>query len=287
MSIDIMTKSFAILDPTSDLAQAVAESTFFKNAKEKAYRVKIGPVEYYVLEGDLVLDEMQLARYALSQDNPDADSVVAERETGGGKLRLLGIARDNKMVRWKPGLALTFFVAKESFPTQDKYEIARDSVRAAVDDWMATCGIQFQYVARLDANPAARQGAAIFSVMHYDARGRFIAAAFFPDDPPERRVVLIDPSFYSDTGFDNVGVLRHELGHVLGFRHEHIRSGAPPGCPGEPLYDTIDLSQYDPKSVMHYFCSGAGSRSLDITELDRQGAQRLYGLPLSAFSFVE
>jgi hypothetical protein len=287
MSIDSLSRSFRALDPTTELGRNAAASAFFQKAKEKAHRVKVGSTDFYLVEGDLMLDETQLARYALQRDNPDVVPAVVETNAGDSKARLLGIARDGKMVRWKPGLALTFCVATESFPTQQNYEAARDSVRAAVDDWMRTCGIQFQYVPRLDADPAARPGAAIFSIMYYDAGGRFIAAAFFPDDPPERRVVLIDPSFYGNTGFDNVGVLRHELGHVLGFRHEHIRSGAPPGCPGEPLYDTFDLTQYDPKSVMHYFCAGVGSRGLDITELDRQGAQRLYGLPLSSFSFVE
>jgi Astacin (Peptidase family M12A) len=106
--------------------------------------------------------------------------------------------------------------------------------------------------------------------------------------PPERRVVVIDPSFFdSGHGFNKVGVLRHELGHVLGFRHEHIRSEAPPGCPGEPLFGTIVATDYDPKSVMHDFCGDVGSKELEITDLNYQGAQRLYGLPLSSFQFVE
>jgi len=287
VSIDSLSNAFRTLDPESPQGRAAAASEFFKRAKEKAHRVKLGAAEYYVLEGDLVLDEVQLAQYALQRDKGETDPPVAESEVPGGRARLLGITREGKKLRWKPGLVLTFYVAKESFPTQDAYLTARESVRTAVEDWMAVCGVQFQYLPQLDADPEARPGSAIFSVMHYDSGGRFIASAFFPDDPPERRIVLIDPSFYGNTGFDNVGVLRHELGHVLGFRHEHIRSDAPPGCPGEPLYDTIDLTQYDPKSVMHYFCSGAGSRSLAITELDRQGAQSLYGLPLSAFAFAE
>ena len=120
-----------------------------------------------------------------------------------------------------------------------------------------------------------------------DSGGRFIAAAFFPNDPPARRRVLIDPSFFDpDLQFDPVGGLRHELGHVLGFRHEHIRSGAPPACPQEDTFDTVDLTQYDPQSVMHYFCGGVGSPDLAITEVDRKGAQRVYGLPRGSFAFV-
>jgi hypothetical protein len=113
----------------------------------------------------------------------------------------------------------------------------------------------------------------------------FIAAAFFPNDPINRRRVLIDPSYFTTT-FNQVGVLRHELGHVLGFRHEHIRSGAPAACPDEDPGRVIDLTQYDPRSVMHYFCGGVGSRELAISDLDREGSQRVYGPPLSDFMLI-
>ncbi|MFC1835754.1 hypothetical protein ACFL2Q_13650, partial [Thermodesulfobacteriota bacterium] len=74
--------------------------------------------------------------------------------------------------------------------------------------------------------------------------------------------------------------------HVLGFRHEHIRSGARPGCPGEDLWGTITFTDYDPKSVMHYFCGGVGSTELAITQTDKAGAQQVYGAPLDSFRFV-
>jgi hypothetical protein len=127
----------------------------------------------------------------------------------------------------------------------------------------------------------------VFTVRYLDAGGQFIAAAFFPTYPPARRRVLIDPSYFRpDLPFDPVGVLRHELGHVLGFRHEHIRSGAPSTCPEENTDEVVDLTAYDPKSVMHYFCGGVGSRDLRITDIDREGAQKLYGPPWESVTLV-
>jgi hypothetical protein len=77
------------------------------------------------------------------------------------------------------------------------------------------------------------------------------------------------------------------LGHVLGFRHEHIRSGAPADCPQEGTSDAINLTEYDPRSVMHYFCGGIGTQEMKLTEVDRQGAQAVYGPPQDKFQFFE
>jgi hypothetical protein len=120
----------------------------------------------------------------------------------------------------------------------------------------------------------------VFTVRHIDAGGVFIAAGFFPTQPPARRRLQIDPSYFAaDLEYDSVGVLRHELGHVLGFRHEQIRSGAPATCPDEDTEGVVELGQYDPTSVMHYFCGGVGSKQMDISALDRAGAQLVYGPP--------
>jgi hypothetical protein len=83
-------------------------------------------------------------------------------------------------------------------------------------------------------------------------------------------------------------VLRHELGHVLGFRHEHIRDEAPLGCPEDDIgtKQTSNLTPFDRYSVMHYLCGGAGSKELNITDFDRRGARSLYGPPDSEVEYV-
>ena len=62
--------------------------------------------------------------------------------------------------------------------------------------------------------------------------------------------------------------------------------GAPAACLGEPNFDTSNLTDYDPQSVMHYFCGGQGTRELRISGLDSIGAQQVYGPPLNAVEFV-
>jgi hypothetical protein len=44
------------------------------------------------------------------------------------------------------------------------------------------------------------------------------------------------------------------------------------------------LTDYDPQSVMHYFCGGQGTRVADF--VSTASAQQVYGPPLNAVEFV-
>jgi hypothetical protein len=269
---------------TSPASPAEAETA--DGLRERLRTVVVDGETFYVAEGDLLLDEDELEVYAVHRQARRLNRLIASVDTVGQRTELLGIKSDGRLVRWQPGLVLTYCVLKQSFTQQSEYELVRENMRRATEEWENTCGIQFEHRADLDgSNITPRPDGVVFVVRQLDAGGRYIAAAFFPNDPPARRRVLIDPSYFT-TSFDKVGVLRHELGHVLGFRHEHIRSGAPPNCPQESTAGTIDLTKYDPRSVMHYFCGDVGSRELGISETDVVGAQKVYGPPADAFRFV-
>lgn len=249
--------------------------------------VEIKGRRYYIAEGDILFEEAELPYYA-ERRRREAETRKLLKEASeqfgaaiplaGKEEWLQGATEDGRLVRWDAGLVLTYRIDKATF-SPGEYAIAKDSMDQACRDWEDTCGVDFDHKITLDDSDGSADSQVLFSVRKVDASGRFIAAAFFPNDPVYRRHVVIDPSFFSSNlRFDRTGVLRHELGHVLGFRHEHIRSGAPPECPGEggaPL----PLTDYDPQSVMHYFCGGVGSLQLSITDLDRMGSQLVYGQP--------
>jgi hypothetical protein len=174
---------------------------------------------------------------------------------------------------------LSYVIDRSSFKTQDQYDRAAKAIEQATMEWETVCGecgLDFAHVKEQDGQPAAAN--ANFTVRMVDAGGQFIASAFFPHDPPARRVLEVDPSFF-ENAFDPVGVFRHELGHVLGYRHEHIRGVS--GCFQEGN-SWRPLTPYDPKSVMHYFCGSGGSLKLEFSQYDRTGHRRLYGLQKAA-----
>jgi hypothetical protein len=88
--------------------------------------------------------------------------------------------------------------------------------------------------------------------------------------------VLVDNgAFTSQTPVE--GILRHELGHTLGFRHEHTRPEAG-ACFEDNKWRA--LTSYDGYSVMHYpHCNGKGNTSLVLSNKDKEGAALLYGPP--------
>lgn len=266
---------------------------------EDGHRVILVDGESFtVVEGDLVLDIDQkglwqdalIARKAAFESQAIIEAAGLRElelsDASTGHASLVGIVQAGKLVRWSPNTILSYCVLQHTFPRQEWYEEVVANMRSATQAWEAICGVRFEYVPELDTSGSVRPDGVLFPVRYIGAGGAFIAAAFFPNDPARRRRVLIDPSYFT-TSFNHVGVLRHELGHVLGFRHEHIRSGAPAVCPHEDTSGTINLTNYDPQSVMHYFCGGVGSHKLELTQVDSMGAQKLYGPPLGSFELLE
>lgn len=234
--------------------------------------------EWTILEGDLPLDEIELHLYArkrLEAQQADQEDI----EPFAGRPLMAKVDENGSFMRWRRGLTLSYTILKQTFETAAAYEAVVRAMDLATADWQALCNVHFAYRPEFDELDDAPQEI-LFTVRYHqlDPGKSTIARAFFPDYDEEDRIVYIFPKWYT-TSFDRVGIMRHELGHVLGFRHEHIREEAPYGCPDEALHNAVALGLYDPQSVMHYPCAGLGTTSLAFTDFDRQGSWMVYGAP--------
>jgi hypothetical protein len=173
------------------------------------------------------------------------------------------------------------YCVSNTFGAQKADVVARMGEAAAA--WEQVAAVDFTYDAAQDATCEATNTSVVFDVRPVNL-GDYLARAFFPNEPRAMRNVLIDQTSFELPANDNlqlVGILRHELGHTLGFRHEHTRPES-----GVCFEDANwrPLSSYDAFSVMHYpQCNGRGDWTLALTPTDKSSSACLYG-PAAGFT---
>jgi serine protease len=152
------------------------------------------------------------------------------------------------------------------------------AMQAATGAWSQVADVAYVYVASQDTTCTPSNANVVFDVNPVNVNGQYLARAFFPNEPRAVRNVLIDETAFQldpNGKLTLIGILRHELGHTLGWRHEHTRPES-----GTCFEDNEwrPLTSYDSFSVMHYpQCNGAGDWSLTLTNFDKNGAACLYG----------
>jgi len=213
----------------------------------------------YVANGDEAFEgEAQLREFYEASIKPGA---LAIYRTGGAD------------VKWNASQAvnLTYCVSTKF---GSNYSAVVNAMTSAAGAWEAAARVNFIHLSQFDGDCTARQNGVLFDVNPVNSQ-QYLARAFFPNSSRRSRNVLIaNSSFGNIKPWSLTGVLRHELGHTIGFRHEHTRPEA-----GTCFEDNQwrALTPYDSSSVMHYpQCNGTNNGDLVLTSLDKSGAASAY-----------
>ena len=219
------------------------------------------------------------------------------------------IGEDDVIYRWKPGSVLPYNIDVPSFPTHELMEYAAHELHRAAHDWNTVCPNAVRFARVHDTFGAAvfRLGYKSYDDPHGTLARSFFprpppgppSTVSAPGPPPwpgtKSRVpnrwplppppqkqdarqcsrakrVYVYPLCFTAAHRGNMwNVFCHELGHVLGLRHEFAARN-----PKEQHIASVRLGPGDPDSVMEYY--GKDWSRCRIGALDRAGVARFYSL---------
>jgi serralysin len=219
---------------------------------------------------------------------PGGVYIVDGDETYANKLAIPGVQKKSKnstdliiniigkniQDKWKKkeAQALTYCVSNKF---KGNKQVVVDALKTATEDWMATANIKFIHLAAEDAKCDQKNSNVMFDVRPIVGQP-YLARAFFPSTERISRNILINSTTFKFDESAITGFLRHELGHTLGFRHEHISKKSSGLCPEDTSY--FPITEYDQSSVMHYpQCGGLNIiTNMVLTAIDEKGARLAY-----------
>ena len=160
-------------------------------------------------------------------------------------------------------------------------------MRTAVHSWEQCCNVKFPYSEKKTPFISLRKATADEEKTHRQ-RGT-IASSFYPG--AAAREIILYRRFFEEIKVSQISTLRHEAGHILGFRHEHILS-KDSRLPPESTKDALLLTSTEPDgdSVMNYVKLWEDTykqRMTDLSALDEMGAQRIYGISSDIATMID
>lgn len=245
----------------------------------------VGGPPLYLIDGDIVTSQPELYVDHL-EHGPTLEELAAD-----GEDKLIGNPKPGHgpsssvydMTRWDGRRwSLTYCITNDWAPF-DKQAVI-DAMAAATAEWEAAAGVHFEYKPEYDYRCYAAADEVTFRVTYtvLIAAWGASALAFMPNAPLSDRVLHISPLALDPESLEpnrphmtTERILAHEVGHILGFRHEHIRDS---DCTSEEG-PYITLTPLDRNSIMYYpYCNATYIEPLGsmLTAFDRLGAAIAY-----------
>jgi serralysin len=227
---------------------------------------------FYVVDGDRVISSDEKLFELWSQMQQGALAIYTTG-VGGADIKWSATEQIN----------ITYCIGA-TFNAANKTKIVDSMTAAATNGWELFANVKFVHVAAQDgAACTSANNNVVFDINQVTGQP-YLARAFFPNSPRAERNVLVDTTALdpATSGYSLTNIMAHELGHTLGFRHEHVRPEAqnPAATACNEGNEFRGIGAYDQNSVMHYpQCNGNPNSVLAFTQLDKDGVKAIYGAP--------
>ena len=266
-------KRFAIV-AAAGLAGCTVGPEFLSYEEFKAQAQVEEETGIYIMNGDEII-ETEEGMLDMYERYRDSAIEAYERDGYSTSEQFLIVNRvGGKDDRWSQAIAdnFTYCIDTQSFGS--RYSTMVSAMNSAAGAWEAPANVNFVHASQYDSNCSRRTTGVVFNIRMVHTN-QYLARAFFPSTSRSGREILVaSSSFTNIKPWSLTGVMRHELGHTLGFRHEHTRPDS-----GVCFEDNNwrALTTYDSASVMHYpQCNGTNNGDLVLTTRDKTGATALY-----------
>ncbi|KAB8077436.1 hypothetical protein BDV29DRAFT_168183 [Aspergillus leporis] len=206
------------------------------------------------------------AKYICSTEKP-----MPATFAGNARVAALQVGFEKIIPRWKigPNKTVNFAAFQNGYPKPELALLAATKLKEAADEWNALeLGVQFKWVADIED--------AAFVLSYAGEQGGVLAAAFFPNDLDLNVLNVYETAFQAPNVQYLKNIFLHELGHVLGFRHEFA-----PELEDTKNDYTVQLGPRNPLSVMNYEFPPM------IQPSDKESAKAFYRFPGKALGFKE
>lgn len=231
----------------------------------------------WIVDGDVPITSEKMLKkfYNAAVKAPDPNTLEGPTRLGKKKGELILNRFNDTDDVWPPSRQcnIRYCVSRNSSGVRYNQIVA--AMAEASSAWSANAGVNMVHVIKEDSNCTNSNSKVDFDIQVVTGKP-YLARAFFPAQSRNTRNIFINnSSFSAEPPLTLAGILRHELGHTLGFRHEHTRPEA-----GVCFEDNSwkRLTPYDSESVMHYpQCNGTAGWELKLTILDINGSIAAYG----------
>ncbi|KAF9692985.1 hypothetical protein EKO04_008963 [Ascochyta lentis] len=178
---------------------------------------------------------------------------------------MLGL--DKECPRWAPGSVIRWAAWRQGFKSDEDAVFAADHLSIAANKWNSLdVGVKFEWV------PLAKD--AVFVLCHGGSNGNTLAQAFFPNPNDLSYFLVFNAAFSIKSWKENMWkIFTHELGHVLGLRHEFSMDVNEQTGEVREKERAVQLGPRNENSVMTY-----GRRPPEIQQSDIDSTRAFYAL---------